>query len=372
MPRRNDIAGRKSLIVGSGRKSLIAIAMLVVFLGAMASPMLACTRSLDTIQVTSDFRVTVRHGSIPVAGVKVEVYDERELHGDNNEAARKPILRLVTSRDGFVEVKNLGKGKYLVGITGPGGGSAVYAVIGDKAGKSRNEISLQWPYSLRETIKTKSLSGELASRNPWEPFENVHVELWNAGTETPLAIEETGTEGRFQFGDVVPGIYVLRIRGEQKNVSPDHQIEGDIAFELSPSSTDLPEVGSLYLGMTTCGITYSSCPIPSAEALPSRRLQVHDPRGVVIARAKYRVLDLAEAELAAGVTDSDGIIELPSELSGKVILVVAGTGTTTFTLPLDLLPPDDTASYLVVVMGVHGFGGDQCSAASLETHATQK
>ena len=363
MPRRNDIS--KILIIGSTIKRLAFATLFLVCLGLLA-PAHACTRSLARVAVTSDFRVIVMNGSTPVPGVQVEVYDER-----NSETEGKPILTLVTSKDGSAEIKNLHKGLYIVGTTGPGGGSAVYAAVSANLGEPVNRIILPWPQFISGAgiLKTKTLTGVLATDNLWKPFQNVHVELWRAGAKAPLATEETGTEGRFQFQEAKPGIYILRIRGEQNHVDYDRQIEGEIPIELLPAAATLPEPLSLHVGMTTCGLHYSPCAFPGTNALPSRRFQLLDPAGEIIADAKYRVLDPSGAEVEKGLTDSNGIVRLSSDLNGKVTLIVS---TKAFTLkqPLDLLPPDDPASYLRILLGV-GLG-DECNAASLEKNATSQ
>jgi hypothetical protein len=329
----------------------------------------ACSISLATVHVSPDFRVIVQHGTTPIPGIKLEVYDQAELEGKSGDAQWKPIQMLATGSDGAVEIHNLRPGRYLVETTGPGAGSAVYALVSTRPEKLSNEISLEWPTSRGEIVKVKTLTGELASTNPWTPFENIHTELWAAGVREPLAVQDTGANGHFRFKETKPGIYILRIRGQQKNARYDSRVEGDIPFELLPAAKDSPETLSLYLSMTTCGISYSSCPSPSSNVMPSRRLQVHDPLGAVITQAKYRVLDSGGAEIAAGSTGSKGIVELSSELNGKVTLVVAGSGSKTFALPLDLIAPTDTAEYLFVEMGVQGYGGYRCSAASLEKNA---
>jgi hypothetical protein len=210
----------------------------------------------------------------------------------------------------------------------------------------------------------------LASNNPLAPFENIRAELWTAGVQEPLAVQDIGMDGHFQFKETKPGIYILRIRGQRKSARYNSQIEGDIPLELLPAAKDSQESLSLYLGTSDCGITYDRCPVPRAEALPTRRLQVYDPIGSIITYSQYRVLNPAGAEVAAGSTGSNGIVELPHELNGIVTLLVTKTGSPVFELPLDLIDPTDTAKYLVVTMGVQGYGGDQCSKAVLEKNAT--
>lgn len=330
----------------------------------------ACSVSLATVQVSPSFRVVVQHGITPIPGIKLEVYDYAGLKSKSDDEEWKPIQMLATGSDGAVEIHNLPPGRYLVETTGPGAGSALEAEVSAKQGKKSSQIELEWPSARREILKTKTLTGELSSDNPWTPLENIHLELWAAGAHEPLAVRDTATDGHFHFEEAKPGIYILRIRGQQKNARYDSQVEGDIPIELFPSATDSLSPLSLYLGMTSCGITYNSCPTLGFDVMPSRRLQVHDLLGAVIANAKYRVVDLAGTEVATGSTSSDGIVELSLELNGKVTLIVANSGSTIFTLPLDLISPTDTAEYLFVSMGVQGYGGKNCSAEHLENNAT--
>jgi hypothetical protein len=347
---------------------LLAAALICIVLPWRAD---ACSISLSTVQVPPNFRVVVQHGTAPVPGIKLEVYDYADLQRKSDDEEWKPIQMLATGSDGAVEIHNLPPGHYLVETTGPGAGSAVMAEVSPKQQKRTNQIELEWPYS-REIVEASTLNGELASNNPWTPFENIHLELWAAGAHEPLAVQDTGAGGHFHFAEAKSGIYILRIRGQQKRVDVNSRVEGDIAIELLPAAADSPDPLALYLGMTSCGITYSRCPDSNNHMMPSRRLQVLDPLGAIISNAKYRVIDASGTEAATGSTGSDGMVELSLELNGKVTLIVTNSSPTIFTLPLDLIPPTDTAKYLVVAMQVEGFGGSRCNAATLEKHAPQK
>lgn len=330
----------------------------------------ACWVTLPAVQVASSFRVLVQHGALPIPGIRVVVFDYAELQKSQNEdkADWKPILDTVTDANGAVQIKNLGPGTYLVETKGAGGGSAVDAVVSRKKGKSNNQLTLAWPATWEGMTKVKSLAGQLSSNDPWTPFENLHVELWTAGAGTPLAVEETGGEGKFHFNQTQPGIYIIRVRGQQKGVGPTWQVEGEIPLELSPAATELPETISFDLAMTSCGITYSNCPVPSVVALSSRRIRLVDPLGAVIAKAKYKLVDATGAELAQGATDSDGVAALPPELQGRMTLVVHRIGFTRLDQPLDLLTPEKGARPLRVSMTLHG--SNECDSVSLEKHAT--
>jgi hypothetical protein len=328
----------------------------------------ACSVSLSTVRVSPNFRVMVQHGTVPIPDISVEIYDKADLEKSQGETDWKPILTLLTGQDGAAGVHNLAPGSYLVQTRGPGAGSAVYARVLAKGHKTSNEISLEWPFSWRGILKIRTLAGELASNNPWTPFQNIHMELWTAGATTPLAVEDTGVEGHFHFNEAKPGIYILRIRGQQKGVGDQWQVKGDITIELSPSA-DLPDSLSLHLSETSCGLTYSSCPVPNVVAVASRRIKILDPLGAVIANAKYELLNQRGEALASGSTDSDGIAELSSELLGKMTLVIASPGFSLLKQPLELAAPDIHASDLLVSMALHG-DKNQCSAVTLEKHAT--
>lgn len=349
----------------TGLAYLAAVLLLFVGLSRLAE---ACWVSWPTVDVTPSFRVIVQHGSTPVPGIKVEVFDSADLEKSHGETPWKPILILSTGNNGAVEVQNLKPGTYLVETKGPGSGSAVYAQVSAKGGKHGNQIALEWPASWKGILTARTLGGELASNNPWVPFQSIQVELWTAGAETPLAVETTGAEGRFHFDEAHPGIYILRIHGRQEGVGDTWQVDGEVPVELSPTGTARPDVLSLHLAMTSCGISYSNCPLPNGVTTASRRLRVHDPLGAVIARAKYELLDESGAALANGSTNSDGIAEFPSDLTGKLTLMIASPGFTLLKQPVELLAPDRRARDLVVAMAVHG-NENECSAVKLEKHA---
>ena len=341
----------------------------VMFCMFFSAKLFGCVRSMARVKVPPTFSVTVWNDTQPVPGISIEVYKDEPYA---ERVKPMPVLTLQTGKDGSAEVKYLEPGVYVVATSGPGQGDATYAVVATNHPKPSSEIKLQWPYSEGRTLEAKSLTGVLASNNPLTPFENIHAELWTAGVQEPLAVQDIGRGGHFQFNETKPGLYILRIRGQRPNAKYDPTVEGDIPVELLPATKNNQEPLSLYLGMTDCGITYDSCPVPTADQWPTRRLQVLDPVGSVIKYAEYRVLNPAGAQLAAGSTGSNGIVELPHNLNGMVTLIVNKTGSPVFELPMDLIDPTDPAEYVFARMGVQGYGGSNCSAAHLEKNAPQK
>lgn len=331
----------------------------------------ACFLTLPTVHVWTNFRIVVQHGSTPIPGIQVAVFDNADLAklADKTEWQPKPILTPVTGPDGAVEIQKLKPGSYLIETKGPGQGSAVNAVVSAERVKAGNRITLAWPFSWDGTLKTRALAGQLESSNPWIPFQDIHVELWTAGAKTPISAENTGAEGHFHFEQTAPGIYILHVRGQQKGVGDTWQVDGDIPLELSPSAIHVPDALTLQLGESSCGISYSSCPAPNIVTMTSRRIRVRDPLGAVIAHAEYELEGPSGAIKAHGSTDSNGIAKLPPDLLGKMTLVIGRPGFTLLKQALDLRAFDANAGDLLVSMAVNGFD-NQCSSVSLEKHAT--
>jgi hypothetical protein len=344
----------------------------IVFCALFSTKLFGCMKSLADVKVPPSFRISVWNDTKTVPGIAVEIYNEAFSYPEGVKPA--PVLTLQTDRNGNAEVNNLASGTYLIQTTGPGQGSAVIAIVAANHPKPAGEIKLEWPYSPEEILKIRSLAGNLISNRPSHPFENIHLELWTAGGSAPLAVADTGPDGRFHFDQSQAGIYVLRVRGRQKNIALHDQVEGDVAIELSPTSPDATEI-SLRLDMSDCGIEYSNCPANKPVAMASRRIQVLYVPGMAefptIGGAQYRLLNDHGASIAEGTTDKNGIAELPFDARGRATLIVAGDLLSMLQQPLDLLPADESAPDLVVTMTwIGGSDNNNCSTARLEKHAT--
>lgn len=345
------------------------IAACVVFCALSSVKLFGCMRSLADVKVPPSFRISVWHDAKAVPGITLEVYDEALPATEGVQP--KPYLTLRTDEDGNAAVNNLAPGAYVIQTVGPGQGSAVFANVATDHPKPTNEIRLEWPYSRERILKSRAIAGGLISNRPWHPFENIHLELWAAGSYAPLAVADTGPDGRFHFDESRAGIYVLRVRGHRKNIDPNDQVQGDVAIELSPSAPDATEI-SLRLDMTDCGIVYSNCPASGSKpvAMASRRILVLNTPGMAeyptIAGAQYKLLNDRGVSIAEGTTDKNGIAELPSDATGRATLIVASDLLSTLQQTLDMLPPKASAPGLAVTLRQV----DECSTASLEKHAT--
>jgi hypothetical protein len=344
----------------------------VMFGTLFSTKLFGCMRSLASVKVPPSFRVSVWQDAKAVPSITLDIYDEALPSVEGVQP--KPYLTLRTDQDGNAELKNLAPGTYVIGTAGPGQGSAEYAIVATDHPKPSSEIKLELPYSREKALKSRALAGNLISNRPWHPLENIHLEVWTAGSYAPLAVADTGPDGRFHFDEFRPGTYILRVRGRQKDISPDEQLQGDIAVELSPSAPDATEI-SLRLDMSDCGLEYSNCPASKPVAMASRRIQVLNVPGMAeypaINGAHYRLLDDHGISIAEGTTDKNGIAKLPFDATGKATLIVANDLSSMLQQPLDLLSADENAPDLVVTMTpIVGSDNNNCSTVSLEKHAT--
>lgn len=324
---------------------------------------------MASVKVPPNFRISVLNQGQAVPGIQIAIYDAK----DSKTAIAKPILRMFTGSDGGVQIGDLEPGPYIVQTEGPGQGSAVYAIVATNHLKPSSEIKLEWPYSREKMLKSRTLAGEMVSNDPWDPFENIHLELWTSGAAHPLAIQDTSIDGRFHFDETEPGIYVLRIHGRRKAQNPANEIVGEVAVELSPSAPDATEI-SLHLDTSDCGIEYSNCPFNGEKplAMASRRIQVRTPPGMAeyptLPNARYKLLNDRGVSIAEGTTDENGAALLPSNAMGRTTLVVAFPLLSTLQQKLDLLTLKTDAPDLAVTLDQM----DKCSTASLENNAPQK
>ena len=115
MPRCNDIA--KILIVGSiARAMVVSSAPVSIARACLFSFRLRCSRIFQFPRHRKPWINTYSRN--PGGSLR-----RRRTTSRNAAAKRKPVLTLVTSRDGVAEIKNLDKGRYMVETKGPGRGA---------------------------------------------------------------------------------------------------------------------------------------------------------------------------------------------------------------------------------------------------------
>ena len=324
-------------------------------------PAAACVIEFGTVHVTPTFQIIMRHAQQPIGGITVAIYRAKRVQG---ETEKEPFLRLVADKNGVIKVGDLNAGTYFVATEGPGQGAAIYAVVGSgEEGKARSEFAIEWP-AQSNIIKTNRLAGQLLNSNEWAPLEktlgHAQIELWVAGATAPAATQTTSEDGRFQFKESLPGIYILRVKG-------DH--EGEIALDLVPAKSEPFEFLTLHLEETSCGLSYRRCPAAPSINLASPHINFVGPKGIPLSKTAYQVEDLQGQVLVSGETNDAGQIALPNDLQGNIRFRLAEPANSVDQpMHVSLGAANGTSSQIVFAVQFDGV----CSRLSLETYATPK
>jgi hypothetical protein len=355
MPRRNDIS--KILIRN------LPVIFAVLLLGEMLTKSDACSIEFRSIHVAPSFQVRVQVLQHPIGGMGIALYRAKGIY---EEVEKQPFIRMVTDGHGTARVKDLPDGFYVVEMEGPGGTSMV-VVVGSKAkGDLKHSVTFEWP-ARTPMIKTSRLAGRLLDSNFREPLErnlgNAQLELWTAGAQAPIATATASPDGHFQFTEKSPGVYVL-------HVSTKGDLQGEMAVELSPSDSNIPNFLSLHLKETSCGLQYRRCATPPVD-ITSREIQIVTAEGKPWTEADFQLEDGEGGLLAKGRTDNQGNLELPANVSGlgelrlaKYLFEVA------VEQPIRLRPSVTSDAPHPVVFAIQF--DDVCSRLTPENHATSQ
>jgi hypothetical protein len=201
-------------------KYLNAICSVVLLLSVpkltSACSLISCSTN-DEDEVRRDFTVRVTLGSAPLAKVNTWV---TQWPGDE-----KKLFTGVTGTDGNVRVSGLPPGEYwlyseLLGISA---GGVCLKINSHPSKKAKRIVTFQWGDSAQTTQK---VAGRLIDPAPGEgaaflqnilkhvvdPIPEAKLELRNPLTGA-IYTTLSDTDGRFSFGEIPSGTYVIHIEG---------------------------------------------------------------------------------------------------------------------------------------------------------------
>jgi hypothetical protein len=227
----------------------------------------------------------------------------------------------------------------------------------------KREVEFQWP--LYQVVYAKNLRGRLWSANPQAPFEAIELQLLPVDGGKPIQIQQASEQGRFDFGQTKPGLYVLKMHAMQKGVAKEWEPDGPIAVRISPDSPSTGEDIQLPIGMTSCGINYVQCAPSKPLTVSSRAVLVLDEMGARVSGARFTIQDDTGRTVASGQSGKDGLINLPSDLKGLHKMDIYSSGFTPLEVPLQVEEFRPHAEALKVLLNIAG----TCSRVSLEKHA---
>jgi hypothetical protein len=228
----------------------ILIAMLAAPISLSACSVAGC--SGDGIELRRTFAVRVTHDGKPLAGVSVTA----------REFSKEDVVLKTTDLHGTALFANLSPGEYWLDsdLLGISAGSQCFHVAESPSAKAKGKITYDWG-DLAPSVR--QASGRLVESEPGPdgtPLQRVlhRVDVPISGVKLKLTNPLTGSlfeilsdiDGRFSFGEIPQGTYVLRIEGHGAGNKFDFATT-DLVVKIGPSAK--PDQLSLEAGPSGCG-----------------------------------------------------------------------------------------------------------------------
>jgi hypothetical protein len=216
----------------------------------------------DGVETRRNFVVAITHGGRPLPGVLVEV---REFGGEDHN---KQLFSSVTAHDGKVTVGELPPGSYWLNaeFLGISAGSQCFHVATSSSHSAKKRIAYEWG-DLAPGVR--QMAGRLVDSQPGHgsspimnlvhrvdvPIANAKLKLENPVTAA-VYTAESNADGRFGFGDIPPGTYVLHVDGGTVTDGRDYD-SSDWVVALGPKAKwDTLLLSRREGGGGSCGGTY--------------------------------------------------------------------------------------------------------------------
>lgn len=305
----------------------------------------ACLTLWEPTQVGTSFRIKVENSQGPVAGLRLNLTENRRISA-------------VTDQDGFAAFSALAPGEYYVRADHPAGDLNLAYVNVDPIGPRSLTVNSNWPQS--QILTVKSLRGRI--RGPYhylgKPERKLSFELFEGVSGRKLEGFQTTETGEFNVPNVAAGLYFLYLN--PPDPKDDYSIRGQIVVAVRPDAT--ADHLDIDLGFSDCGLTYTNQIDCHQRDIQADRLAgvVTDLTGAVISNARISVFE-HEKLVKEAQTDNSGNFSLPLE-SGTYGLVVSSVGMSPFQGTAHLKPTNNVSmrrSLFTIVLELSG----SCSSA---------
>jgi len=214
---------------------------------------LACVETPPKYTVPLSFSIHVGNGRASVVGLKLRVtrFKHDEFLSLTSEQQRtadpKQFVQLVaessTDEAGEAHFNIASPGDFDVLPDYPGADAFVISIHVSPDAKP-DTVQVEWPTHI---LETKRLQGQIhEGRN--EPLE-ARLSLRRLVSYDEVAAAMIAKDGSFEFADVPPGLYFIRVKAITGLVA-----YGDIPIFVSQDAT--PERLSIMVGFTDCGLSY--------------------------------------------------------------------------------------------------------------------
>jgi hypothetical protein len=218
----------------------VCCAVVVLLLGG--STLFACSYSSFPTKVGRDFTVQVFDRGNPVIGLQIELTtDPRSGQGRTVQVAKTGANGSV----GFAKIRN---GLYYIGIKHPAYAySEELQVVRHPPSDSPKTITFEWPGwkpLLTQTVagvvtgraRTDRGLGPDLAKPVYGQVSGANITLSKAVSNELVDSRTTEESGKYDFGDVPPGLYFLRVETRTRGGAHWFPSDGYVPVEVDPSA----------------------------------------------------------------------------------------------------------------------------------------
>ncbi|MGA7561170.1 MAG: carboxypeptidase-like regulatory domain-containing protein [Terriglobales bacterium] len=204
----------------------------------------ACSRGILTFKVPRDFGVLVKgRDGRPLEGISVKIIFAIPTHD--------LVAEELTNKEGKVFFHGLMVSDYWISAEHADVSGTVAKLWPVSDGCGSTVITLTWPEG--PISKVKNLAGNLLVGRQGSPLADAQVWLTDTVSGKELGRISTDEKGRFEFQNLVPGLYALHIEEHRECSRYLCKIEGKILVEVDANAKDAQFL-RYSLFMSSCGL----------------------------------------------------------------------------------------------------------------------
>ncbi len=244
----------------TARRLGVSVVLVALVCATVVHRAFACVRSFAKHRVRGSFVVQIAYNGRPLKGVELKL--SRETH---KEPYFIDVLSAKSDGNGEISINGLAPDAYFLEIKHAGtyGEAVELSVVGHDQQDAlvEDRLKLKWPDT--KVFKAHKIAGVLV-RTPFDftkrvtepPLVGANLTLIDAFPATQLGTFVVGTDGKFSFPNLSPGLYIVQVKQDKKIDLVGYLedgIEGDIFVEIAPNAAE-QEIPILRLYMSDCGM----------------------------------------------------------------------------------------------------------------------
>ena len=255
-----------------------SLALALAFLVSAGPAGNACTVVVHEHYLLRDFAIQVYDWrGLPVPAARVHV--SPSIHSNPGPEE----LTATTDAVGIARFRNVPVGAYSATTDMPNGEYVEITVVDSGSMQLVHpDLRLRWPN--RDVVSAQRMSGRFASDTP----KPLRLALLKADSGEQLESVLTDSEGNFDFSEVPPGLYFIRV-----SRTFGKSFEGDVPVSIEPTAKNARL--DLSIAWSTCGLSYTD----NVTCTPSEPLNVANLCGTILDPSGAIVFDAAIHLLAA-------------------------------------------------------------------------